>query len=186
VFGVLGVFGGVVPYEQVYNNESKQLGEQFQRYLNQGLLSVTDGGEIDYRNILDDVIQSHLETPSTAIPVDPHGATNLSHHLLDEGLSPITITQNFTNMSDPMFELEAAINTGRFHHDGNAIMAWQISNVIGKYYKGNDDRVMPAKQKRINKIDGAVALIMAIGEAMLQMRTPNEQESIYESGEVGC
>ena len=45
---------------------------------------------------------------------------------------------------------------------------------------------MPAKQKRINKIDGAVALIMAIGEAMLQMRTPNEQESIYESGEVGC
>ena len=38
--------------------------------------------------------------------------------------TPITITQNYTNMSDPMKELEAAIASGRFHHDGNPIMTW--------------------------------------------------------------
>ncbi|MCZ4253489.1 terminase large subunit [Pseudoalteromonas shioyasakiensis] len=175
-----------VPYEQVFNNENKQLEEIFQRYLTQGYLSVTDGAEIDYRQIKDDVIASHLETPCISVPIDPHGATNLSHHLADEGLEVVTVTQNFTNLSDPMKELEAAINSGRFHHDGNPIMAWHISNVIGKHYQGNDDVVRPVKQKAINKIDGAVALIMAIGEAMLKMREPPSIKSIYDSGEVGC
>jgi len=175
-----------VPYEQIYSNENKQLAEQYQRYLNAGLLSVTDGAEIDYRDILADVVASHLETPSISIPIDPHGATNLGHNLMDEGLNVVTVTQNYTNLSDPMKELEAAINSGRFHHDGNALMTWQISNVIGKNLPGNDDVVRPVKQKAINKIDGAVALIMAIGEAMLQMREPTQQESIYNSGEVGC
>lgn len=175
-----------VPYEQVFNNDNKQLGEQYQRYLTQGLLSVTDGAEIDYRDILADVLKSHLETPSSSIPIDPHGATNLGHNLMDEGLNVVTVTQNYTNLSDPMKELEAAINSGRFHHDGNALMTWQISNVIGKHLQGNDDVVRPVKQKAINKIDGAVALIMAIGEAMLQMREPPPKKSIYDSGEVGC
>ena len=175
-----------VPYEQVFNNDNKQIQEQYQRYLNQGLLSVSDGAEIDYRDILADVLESHLETPSTAIPIDPHGAGNLGHNLMDEGLNVLTVQQNFTNLSDPMKELEAAINSGRFHHDGNAIMTWQMSNVIGKYLQGNDDVVRPVKQRDINKIDGAVALIMAIGEAMLQMREPVATPSIYESGEVGC
>ena len=42
-------------------------------------------------------------------------------------------------------------------------MTWCISNVIGKNVPGNDDIVRPIKQGVDNKIDGAVALIMAIG-----------------------
>ena len=64
-------------------------------------------------------------------------------------------------------ELEAAIIAGRFHHDGNPIMTWCIGNVVGKHLPGNDDVVRPIKQGDHNKIDGAVALIMAIGRAML-------------------
>lgn len=175
-----------VPYDTAFDNEIKSLGERFQKYINLGVLSVTDGAEIDYREIQDDIEKSHLETPSIRIPLDPHGATNLGHHLMDEGLDVVTITQNYTNLSDPMKELEAAITAGRFHHDGNPIMTWCISNVIGKFLPGNDDVVRPIKQKSVNKIDGAVALIMAIGEAMLQEREPQEEDSIYDSGEVGC
>ena len=65
-----------------------------------------------------------------------------------------------------MKELEAAILTGRFHHDGHPIMTWCVGNVVGKYLPGNDDVVRPIKQGNANKIDGAVALIMAIGRAM--------------------
>ncbi|MCN2481274.1 tail fiber assembly protein [Escherichia coli] len=39
-------------------------------------------------------------------------------------------------MSDPMKELEAAIESGRFHHDGNPIMTWCIGNVVGKTIPG--------------------------------------------------
>ncbi|MCY1382263.1 Phage Terminase [compost metagenome] len=69
-----------------------------------------------------------------------------------------------------MKELEAAIRSGRFHHDGNPIMTWCIGNVIGKNLPGNDDVVRPIKQGNDNKIDGAVALIMAVGRAMLADR----------------
>ncbi|MCU0009851.1 hypothetical protein [Escherichia coli] len=35
-----------------------------------------------------------------------------------------------------MKELEAAIESGRFHHDGNPIMTWCIGNVVGKTIPG--------------------------------------------------
>ncbi|CDG94427.1 hypothetical protein XBFFL1_510015 [Xenorhabdus bovienii str. feltiae Florida] len=66
-----------------------------------------------------------------------------------------------------MKELEAAIQSGRFHHDGNPIMSWCISNVVGKTMGGNDDIVRPIKEQKDSKIDGAVALIMAMGRAIL-------------------
>lgn len=155
-----------VPYDTVFNNEDARTGERYQKFLNQEVLTVTDGAEIDYRYILEDAIADNELTPILETPIDPHGATNLSHHLDDEQLTPITIQQNYTNMSDPMKELEAAIENGRFHHDGNPLMTWMISNVIGKSPPGSDDIVRPIKENSRSKIDGAVALIMAIGRAM--------------------
>ncbi|WP_256743634.1 terminase TerL endonuclease subunit, partial [Cronobacter sakazakii] len=56
---------------------------------------------------------------------------------------------------------------GRFHHDGNPILTWCIQNVVGKYYAGSDDVVRPTKEGNENKIDGAVAMMMGVGRAML-------------------
>ncbi|MNQ74982.1 Phage Terminase [compost metagenome] len=146
------------------------MAERFQKWVNTGHLYTTDGAEIDYREIHAEALDAHGRNPVEQSPIDPSGATNLSHHLDDDGLSPVTIVQNYTNMSDPMKELEAAIRSGRFHHDGNPIMTWCVGNVIGKNLPGNDDVVRPIKQGNDNKIDGAVALIMAVGRAMLADR----------------
>ncbi|UPK80288.1 terminase large subunit [Proteus vulgaris] len=158
-----------VPYNAVFSAdiENQRTAERFKKWVETKHLTLTDGAEIDYRVILEDAITDNLNTPISESPIDPHGATNLSHQLADEGLTPITIVQNYTNMSDPMKELEAAIASGRFHHDGNPIMTWCMGNVVGKYLPGNDDVVRPIKEQNENKIDGAVALIMAIGRAML-------------------
>ncbi len=158
-----------VPYDTVFSAdvEDQRTAERFQKWVNMGFLTVTDGAEIDYRVILEAAKEVNRQNPVEESPIDPHGATNLSHQLADEQLSPITIVQNYTNMSDPMKELEAAIESGRFHHDGNPIMTWCIGNVVGKTLPGNDDVVRPIKERSENKIDGAVALIMAIGRAML-------------------
>ncbi|GLS83230.1 terminase large subunit [Paraferrimonas haliotis] len=164
-----------VPEEQL-DNDDRRLAELFQKWVNVGCLDATDGAEVDYREILEHAKDVHLETPVNESAIDPHGATNLSHQLADEGLTPITITQNYTNMSDPMKELEAAILAGRFHHDGHPIMTWCVGNVVGKYLPGNDDIVRPIKQKPTNKIDGAVALIMAIGRAMVAVESYNPLE----------
>ncbi|MEB5483878.1 terminase large subunit [Burkholderia pseudomallei] len=169
-----------VPEDTVRNTENRRMAERYQAWVNQGFLLETDGAEIDYRDILEEAKEANRLCPVQCTPLDPHGATNLSHQLEDEGLTPVTIVQNYTNMSDPMKEVEAAITAGRFHHDGNPIMTWCVSNVIGKNLPGNDDVVRPIKQGNDNKIDGAVALIMAVGRAMLADRV--DAESIYDQG----
>lgn len=155
-----------VPEDTAFDNEDRRLAERFQGWITSRHLDATDGSEVDYREILECAKEANLETPARESPIDPHGAANLSHQLDDEGLTPITTVQNYTNMSDPMKELEAAIVSGRFHHDGHPIMTWCVGNVVAKYLPGNDDVVRPIKQGAHNKIDGAVALIMAIGRAM--------------------
>jgi len=57
--------------------------------------------------------------------------------------------------------------------------------VIGKHIAGNDDVVRPIKQGSDNKIDGAVALIMAVGRAMLG-DTEKPKQSIYDTSDVTC
>lgn len=156
-----------VPEDTVRDSDNQRMAERFQKWVNTGHLIETAGAEVDYREILAEAKEAARSNPVVTSPIDPHGATALSHELEDEGLVPVVITQNYTNMSDPMKELEAAIEAGRFHHDGNPIMTWCISNVVAKYLPGNDDVMRPIKQHSDNKIDGAVALIMAIGRALV-------------------
>lgn len=163
-----------VPEDTVFNHDNQKLAEKYQTWVNMGILTATDGAETDYREILEEAKHASQENPIKASPIDPFGATYLAHQLDDEGLEPITITQNYTNMSDPMKEIEAAIASGRFHHDGNPIMTWCMSNVIGKNLPGNDDVVRPIKQGNDNKIDGAVTLMMAVGQVMKPDETDDE------------
>ncbi|OOH89529.1 terminase [Pasteurellaceae bacterium 15-036681] len=158
-----------VPEDTVFNTDTalKRVVDKYQKWVVSGHLTATDGAEVDYREILECIKDTNKEHKVISCPIDPHGAIAISHDLADEGLNPLTITQNYTNLSDPMKELEAAIEAGRFHHDGNPIMTWCIGNVVGKSAVGNDDIVRPIKEIPENKIDGAVALMMAIGRLML-------------------
>ena len=62
-----------------------------------------------------------------------------------------------------MRELEAAMKSGRFHHDGNPILGWMMGNVVSK--EDANSNVFPRKETNAKKIDGAVALLMAISRA---------------------
>lgn len=169
-----------VPEETVFDNDNRRIAERYQSFVNSGHLFSTQGAEIDYRDVLDDAININKSGTVLECPIDPHGATALAHQLADENMEPIIIKQNFTGMSDGMKELEAAINSGRFHHDGNPVLSWCVGNVIGKYLSGSDDIVRPVKETRDHKIDGAVALIMAVGRAMLA----DNKTSVYEANGV--
>lgn len=156
-----------IPYETVYSSDDQKLSQRYQKFLNTGHLTVTDGAEINFHEVKYEIIGLHRQTPFREVPLDPHGATGLAHDLEGEGLLPVNIPQNYSNMSEAMKELEAAIMSGRFHHDGNPLMTWCIGNVVAQ--QTPDGKMMrPVKEKRGSamKIDGAVALIMGIARAM--------------------
>jgi phage terminase large subunit-like protein len=79
-------------------------------------------------------------------------------------------------MSEATKTLDALMREGRIHHPGNAVLNWMIGNVIG-HFDGKDN-VYPRKELPGNKIDGAIALIMAIGWFVQNKKV--EGPSVYE------
>ena len=173
------------PEETIYSQETalKSTAERYQSFVRQGKLIPTDGGEVDYRLIFETILKLRNTVKIAQCPIDPYGATSLRHMLEEEGLEPVEIRQNFTHMSDPMREIEAALISGRFHHDGHPVMNWCISNIVGQYLPGSDDIVRPGKEGRQNKIDGAVGLMMWLGRAMLNSSV---MTSVYDEEDIAC
>ena len=58
------------------------------------------------------------------------------------------------------------MRAGRLQHDGNPVLQWCLSNVVGKPdRRGN---LYPTKFRPEQKIDAAIALMMTIGRAMTE------------------
>jgi phage terminase large subunit-like protein len=71
-------------------------------------------------------------------------------------------------------ELEKLIVSRKLTHGGNPVTRWMASNVaVAQDPAGN---LKPAKDKSTERIDGIVALIMALGRAML----PQEPRPSYQ------
>ena len=66
--------------------------------------------------------------------------------------------------SPAIIEIDATMRAGRLRHDDNPVLEWCFGNVVGKANsRGN---LYPTKQRSDQKIDAAIALMMAIGRAM--------------------
>ena len=57
------------------------------------------------------------------------------------------------------------------------VLAWMLGNVVGHY--DAKENIYPRKEQPENKIDGAIALIMALGRQMVVEEAPNIDEAIY-------
>ncbi len=154
-----------IPEETAFETKN----HHYQRWVNEGWLTATDGNEIDFNEIQRDITAVLNEFNAKEVTYDPWRATQLAQGLQSEGANIIEFRNTVANMSPAMYELEAAVSSGRFHFDGNPILTWMMSNVVAKI--DAKDNIYPRKQKPEQKIDGVVALIMAIGRAMAHEET---------------
>lgn len=161
-----------LPEETIYSTPN----DQYQGWVKSGRLIETPGNVIDYQYIEDDVLADVSDFQVVECPYDPFQATQLSTRLMAEGVPMVEMRPTVLNFSEPMKELESLVIQGRFHHDGDPCMAWQISNVVA--HTDVKDNIYPRKERNENKIDGPVALIMALGRAITG---EIQGESIYET-----
>ena len=98
--------------------------------------------------------------------------------LAAEGFTVVDIPQQVRYLSDPMKEIQALVDAGRFHHDGNPAFVWMLSNV--EIAPDRNENIFPRKLRAANKIDAAVALIVAMNRAMV----PGNAASVYEGREL--
>lgn len=126
-----------------------------------GYLRVSDGAVTDFDQIEEEILEDCQRFQVTAVAYDPWQATQLAGRLSDKDIPMVEYRNTVQNMSDPMKWLEALVQDRRIAHDGDPALAWMIGNVVAK--RDFKDNIFPRKEVYENKIDGAVALIMALG-----------------------
>lgn len=127
----------------------------------QGDIYVTPGETTDFGVIEDDIRSEGPCLNLQAVATDPWQAQQMIQSLKKDGMPAEEYRQTVGNMSEATKTLDALMREGRIHHPGNAVLNWMIGNVVGHY--DAKENVYPRKEMPQNKIDGAIAVIMALG-----------------------
>lgn len=147
--------------------------EHYSGWAKEGRLIVTDGNMIDYRQIESDILELHSQFGISEIAFDPAYAQMMVQRLGEQGITCVEVRPTVLNFSAPMKHLDGLILSGLVEHDGDPCMTWQMSNVVSK--TDQKDNVYPNKERPEAKIDGPVALIMAMNRAMVKAPEPEYQ-----------
>lgn len=99
------------------------------------------------------------------IPYDPALSRYFATKLIEEGLPMVEIRQASVFFTQPLIQIENLVLEKKFHFDGNPMVSWMVSNVVTQVSKFTGLR-HPTKDRPENKIDGVLALLMALGRAM--------------------
>ncbi|MET3915143.1 phage terminase large subunit-like protein [Variovorax sp. OAS795] len=146
----------------------------YAKWVKQGLLIQTDGATVDFEQITEQVIEDCKRINPREAIFDPFNAVQMMQALMAKNIEAVEFIQTPANFAVPLDELLTAVKDGRFHHDGNAMTTWCMSNMVARPAKKG--LVSPIKQKPHQKIDGAVAAIMAMARACAE--EPTQEPSI--------
>lgn len=141
----------------------------------EGWLTVCPGNVLDLKMLSDSLHKDKELYEIVEVPYDPFQATQFATELLEEGFPMVIYGATVRNFSEPMKELEAKIIEKKIYHDGNPVLSWMMNNVVCRV--DAKDNVYPRKEFDENKIDGAVAMIMAIARYMFIEYTEDPYES---------
>ena len=145
----------------------------------QGLFTLTPGDYIRMDVIGDDIEALDAEYAPQEIIFDQRDDPHLFTRLTDAGLTVLQVPKNAGTFTNPSKDLEAMIQAGRFHHDGNPVLKWMASNCVVD--RRIDGSLLPKKETKDSeeKIDGIDCVILAMSRAMQN----DTRESFWENRE---
>jgi phage terminase large subunit-like protein len=154
-----------------------------------GYITATPGNVIDYDQIRRD-ISGHYEQAGEVkedenclsnlysikeIGFDSWGAVKLARDLGEtDGIKMVEFRQGYKSMSPATKDLDVKVRSRQINHAGHPVLRWCMDNMVVQTDPA--ENIKPAKDKARERIDGAVATIMALGRAILHF----DETSIYE------
>ena len=149
-----------LPEDTVFLEENAH----YQDYAEKGEIIVTPGGITDFKAVEEHIVKFCQQHPGCEVMYyDEFGAVQIAQGVLDHpgiDIEVIQFLQRAKYYTEPMRWTEALMKARRFRHEGSQCMTWCLGNVVAKDY--SDRGVMPKKETRDKKIDGAITLIMAM------------------------
>lgn len=165
-----------LPEDAIDNNIRKST-IPFRQWHEQGWLTLTPGNVIDYNWIKADIMTFMERFNVKEIAFDRWNSSQLVNDLMEINAPMVAFGMGYASMNAPMKELERRYLAKEINHPNDPVLNWAMSNVVADQDPAGN--IKPAKNKSTEKIDPAVALMMAVGRAMLIQENEPISEIIF-------
>lgn len=142
----------------------------------QGFLKTTEGNVIHYGFIEKFIEELGTKYNIKEIAFDRWGAVQMVQNLEGFGFTVVPFGQGFKDMSPPSKELMKLTLEQRLAHGGHPVLRWMMDNIFVRTDPAGN--IKPDKEKSTEKIDGAVATVMALDRAI--RNRGNNRGSVYD------
>ncbi|WP_295196747.1 terminase TerL endonuclease subunit [Ruminococcus sp.] len=143
----------------------------------QEYLQTTEGNVVHYGYIEKFIEQLGKRFNIREIAFDRWGAVQMVQNLEGMGFTVVPFGQGFKDMSPPTKELMKLTLEQKIAHGGHPVLRWNMDNIFIRTDPAGN--IKADKEKSTEKIDGAIATIMALDRAI---RCGNDtSESVYSS-----
>lgn len=159
--------GYVLPYFWLPGDTAEERqrkdGVPYTEWTGRELIQETDKNHIDDDAIFDKICELGLKFNIRQIAFDGWQAAAMFNRLSKQGFDAVKFPQSINMMNSPSKRLESMLADKDIRHGGNPVLRWMATNTVKE--QDNKGFIRPSKKHSSEKIDGIVALIMAIGAA---------------------
>ena len=136
----------------------------YDQWAKRGFIQTTEGNVVHYGFIERFICELGERYNIREIAHDRWNATMMVQTLEDDGFTMVPFGQGFRDMSPPTKELMRLVLEHRLCHGGHPVLRWNMDNAFVRTDPAGNLKL--DKEKSTEKVDGAVALVMALDRAM--------------------
>jgi phage terminase large subunit-like protein len=142
--------------------------------MSEGWIKSTGGDVVDYEYVRADINELAKKYKIKSIQFDRWNSSQLVTGLMADGANMVPFGQGYQSMSSPTKELEKLVLNQEINFGGNPVMRWMNGNVEVRQDPAGNIKI--DKSRSTDKVDGMVALAMALGGYM----TDTNKGSVYD------
>lgn len=136
----------------------------YDQWAKRGFIQTTEGNVVHYGFIERFICELGEHYDIREIAHDRWNATMMVQTLEDDGFTMVPFGQGFKDMSPPTKELMRIVLEHKLCHGGHPVLRWNMDNAYVRTDPAGNLKL--DKEKSTEKVDGAVALVMALDRAM--------------------
>ncbi|MFC5844419.1 terminase large subunit [Aminobacter ciceronei] len=138
-------------------------GVPYEQWRDDGLITVIDGPVIEPTEVEQHIRELCATFDVREVAFDPHLARMTMQRLHDDGLPAVEMRQGPLTMGPAIGTLERVVNGRALQHGGHPVLRHHFDSVVAS--RNDTGLVRMHKGKKTDRIDGAVAAVMAVSRA---------------------
>lgn len=144
---------------------------RYDLWAEQGLIELTPGAVTDWRFVTARIKQLARTFEIAEIAFDRYGARDTVADLMEDGINVVDHGQGYVSMNPPCRRLEELVFSRKLVHNGHPVLRWNVDCCTTvPDPAGNIKPVKPDRLRSSKRIDGLVAVLMAISRTMQQQQ----------------